>query len=501
MAQSSGVVGGGRPLEAFDASAVRVAGDAARYEVAKTAAGVSVTVAQNERTATRSLDYFIGSGAVGRSYASRVGKFLFQAPVSFYTAAGRWDVSPGFEKASDPGLTRPVEPSCLRCHASQVQHLPGTANGYAEPAFREGGIGCERCHGPGAAHVRAMQSAQTNVKGHAIVNPAKLDPARRDSVCAQCHLSGASEIGRGRQLSAFRAGELFSDYVAVFQWSSKPVSGALAVNSHFERMTQSGCRKAAGPKFWCGTCHDPHDVPAKTAVSSYYRERCFQCHDSQSCTAPSAQRANASDDCIRCHMPRTGAPTVKHAAFTDHSIPRRPVEDVEPTRNPTLVPVFAEGVSDRELGLAHADVALGSNNRVWGMRAFELLQSAVQKHPADARVASQLGQLFDRMKNPERACELYAQAVRFDPTAVAPKINLGACFANQGQLEEAMKLWADVVERAPGMEAARSNLAVAQYQRGAIEAARSTLAEGLRINPFSERLSELLKQVESTKAR
>ena len=73
-----------------------------------------------------------------------------------------------------------------------------------------------------------------NRKGPArIVNPSKLDPAHRDSICAQCHLTGVARIARVRaKRESYRPGELLSDYSAFFVWSGAE-SPALSVNSLF----------------------------------------------------------------------------------------------------------------------------------------------------------------------------------------------------------------------------------------------------------------------------
>ena len=69
----------------------------------------------------RQLDYYIGSGAAGRSFLYARDGFLFEAPVTWYTQSGKWDVSPGYERDSVSRWNRAVEPSCLACHASQTQ--------------------------------------------------------------------------------------------------------------------------------------------------------------------------------------------------------------------------------------------------------------------------------------------------------------------------------------------------------------------------------------------
>src|SRR5450755_1766575 len=41
--------------------------------------------------------YAVGDGKAGFSYLVRIGDYLFQSPVSFYSQAGAWDVTPGYE--------------------------------------------------------------------------------------------------------------------------------------------------------------------------------------------------------------------------------------------------------------------------------------------------------------------------------------------------------------------------------------------------------------------
>ena len=121
----------------------------------------------------RQLSYYIGSGVAGRSFAYARDGFLFEAPITWYAQTGSWDVSPGYGSDSASRWSRPIEPSCLFCHASQVRWREGTQNAYGDPAFGQNGIGCERCHGPGSLHVEGKAK---------MVNPAKLEPARRDAV-------------------------------------------------------------------------------------------------------------------------------------------------------------------------------------------------------------------------------------------------------------------------------------------------------------------------------
>ena len=187
MAQSSGRVGPGSPVEKLPAGTVADASSGATYRIdpGNDSLQMSFKRPRTGVSGARDLKWFIGSGNVGRSFAFSVDGFLFQAPVSYYSSPGRWDLSPGYAGKHNIDLAKPIEEPCLYCHASLAQPVANTQNRYLDPPFLESGVGCERCHGPGQKHLKTHRD---------IVNPAKLDAARRDSICQQCHLTGAARV-------------------------------------------------------------------------------------------------------------------------------------------------------------------------------------------------------------------------------------------------------------------------------------------------------------------
>jgi hypothetical protein len=390
----------------------------------------------------RRLEYYIGSGAEGRSFLYRQGAFLFEAPITWYARKNAWDASPGYEGDRVSRWNRAVEPSCLLCHASQTQWREGTQNGYRDPPFDHDGISCERCHGPGSFHVEG--------KG-AMVNPAKLDGARRDSVCAQCHLSGEARIPRaGRQLADYRAGDLISEFVAYFV-PDEPA--ALQVNSHVEKLAQSTCKRSAGDRLWCGSCHDPHRLPAASDRAGFFRSRCLTCHEVASCMR--------GPDCISCHMPKTPASDARHGVFTDHSIPRVSVQPV--ASSSWRLRGFSKSDSgDRELGLAYAEVAARTGDRRQQSEAIRLLTHASQ----DADVKARLGFLLEGAGAPDRAESLYQSALVQDPNQIAAMVNLGRLLGSEGFLDRAIALWREALRRNPCLEEAGYNLQVALRAKG-----------------------------------
>lgn len=397
-----------------------------------------VKLSKRSERETRHLTYYFGSGAAGRSFGYVRDGFLFEAPVTWYTQTGSWDVSPGYQSDTVSRWSRPIDPSCLFCHASQPRWHEGTVNGYADPAFDQDGVGCERCHGPGSLHVQGKAK---------MMNPANLSPPLRDSVCAQCHLTGESRVARaGRRIEDYRPGDALSDFVAVFV----PVnSNGFQVNSHVEKLAESGCKRAAGDRLWCGTCHDPHTTPAASERAAWYRAKCLTCHDTSQC--------NRGFDCTTCHMPKNRAADANHGVFTDHSIPRVPGA----VRNQSAASWRLRGFAaadqgERELGLAYAEIGVRTGNPDQQAEAIRLLSGK-----ADAEAQVRLADLEERAGNPKQAMSLYQSALREDPNAVVAMVNLGRLYGSSGELDEAIRLWRDALERNPCLAEAGENLQIA----------------------------------------
>ncbi len=389
-----------------------------------------------------SIDYFIGSNAEGRSYLHSRDGYLFELPVTWYVRKNAWDASPGYEKLSEVKLNRAVEPVCLLCHSSQVRPVLGTQNRYGDPPFLEGGVSCERCHGPGSEHIRAPGKVR-------MVNPAKLDPEKRDSVCSQCHLTGEARIDRpGRRFAEFQAGQLLSNYATYFVWKLGRTD--LKVTSHVEKLAASRCKQAAGDALWCGSCHDVHTNADKS------QQACVSCH---------AAAHRQDERCASCHMPKTRAVDANHGVMTDHSIPRVPRRSELPKKSGLAA--FLGKADDRSLGLAYAE--LGDS------RAREYLPRA---KPADWQVSLRLA-VFEQ--DPARAAALYESVLKEHPGEPAALVNLGGLYAAAGRTKEAAALWTRALEANPAIEEAVLNLS----QVLSTPQAQELLKKYLVINPAS----------------
>jgi hypothetical protein len=367
---------------------------------------------------------------------------------------GKWDLSPGYERYNQPYVVRPVLPGCLECHSSRVQHLEGTQNGYADTPFLEGGVSCERCHGPGSEHI--AKPTREN-----IVNPSKLEAERRDSVCAQCHLTGEARVARaGQKPNSFTAGDRLQDHVAVFVRANG--AGRMRVTSHVENLAQSACKQASGDKMWCGTCHDPHTDPSKVD----YRAKCLTCHQ--------PHKDNKGSDCVSCHMPKNTVTDAQHVVYTDHAIPRKPRQhQASQSADMALKPFGAGKAEDRDLGTAYA--MRGQRDK-----AFALLNSST---PRDAEALMYLADLHKQRGNRDHAIHLFEEAMRLDPAQLTGSVTLGAIRMEQGDYNEAIRLWKDALSKNPGLLLTRTNLAAALLQAGAKGEAEAVLSEAKKYNP------------------
>jgi hypothetical protein len=149
------------------------------------------------------LDYYVGSNTRGRTYLYSIDGFVYQSPINYYSAHKLWDMSPGYQHEQEMPLNHPAGPQCLFCHASRIQATtPGTRNRFAGAPFLQNGVGCERCHGPGGAHVRDPGAAARRSEGQ-----------RLHTVSSRGALADRAAGTGARRLPAWRSPRRFRDDV------------------------------------------------------------------------------------------------------------------------------------------------------------------------------------------------------------------------------------------------------------------------------------------------
>jgi predicted CXXCH cytochrome family protein len=434
------------------------------------------------------LAYFIGSNTRGRTYLFERDGYWFETPVNRYAKKRVWDMAPNYLTAREMPLTLPVDANCLHCHVSGVETaLPGARNHFAHAPFAHGGIGCASCHGDVSEHVRTKGKA-------AVLNPGKLDAARRDSVCLQCHLEGETAVYRlGHSLATYRPGDALFDSVAYFVRQGEVGPNGRAT-SQYEALLQSACKRASGDRMTCTTCHDPH-ASQTTATSAarvaYYRAKCLGCHTGAKFAAAHHPE---QPDCATCHMPRSASEDIAHEQVTDHriQIPRgiiSPGETERGSKGGTLAPIGDEKTTERELGLAYAQMAQRGDRQsretaLILLRKAKALEAATVK---DAELHTELGFLEQESGDIHAADREYRTALAADPDDGTARGNLAVLFAGTGDYATAVLLWQRVFDADPAEAAAGYNLALGQCRLGRKEDAEATLKRLLRFAPDDQR--------------
>ena len=443
------------------------------FEIQSTSAGMRQRLERNGFTGEFPVAYVIGSGNHAFGYLVDVGGYLFQSPVSYYSKKRIWDVAPGYEGDRNPDFTRPVTMECLLCHSGRPLGVDGTLNKFQSPPFAAESISCDRCHGAADAHLRQPSAAN-------IVNPAKLPPRARDSVCEQCHLGGEARIPNpGRRIAEFQPGHELEEILSVYVYES-PARSGLKVVSHAEQLALSVCARSSAGKLWCGTCHNPHDKPETAAV--YYRARCLGCHGE----ALVRRHPGPSQDCIACHMQRQPARDGGHTAFTDHRISRRPAPPARTAESPRKLVAWcapSDAIARRNLGLANITVGEREESAFHMDAGFRLLSDVYESSPDDPAVLTALGLVLLRKGRPVEAARLYEKALSLQPAFAPYHINVATAWNEAGETAKAISHLEKAIEMDPSLEKAYRKLGDIYLKRKQRDKLRETLQRYLNFMP------------------
>jgi hypothetical protein len=467
---------------------------------------------------TWKLDFVIGAGEDGYGFLVQKDRYLFEAPLSYYTTTRSWGFSPGFE-IHNRGFTRPILDRCIVCHSGRPNPVPGQIGLYKDPPFDELAVGCENCHGPGGRHV--LERTQDQVTGAplpagpdpSIVNPGRLSGWLADNVCMRCHQGQDVRVNMpGKTAQDFRPGMRFGDFVSIFKIAPDPGAPASALPlEHYLGMVLSKCYRAGGD-LHCVTCHDPH-VPSSAPVAmDHYRAQCLRCHNDQSCRADSAQRQATTppDDCLTCHMPKRTVTTIVHAALTDHSIPAKPspaLQRSDRKRKPELLLLTAQPNNWNRLETVPPAILFQAYDSLIGEghNEFEPLlerlmpQVAASPHaqPAVLRALARAEFRHNTSAGNRKALEYMRDVLRAGDPNIDDYLFLATLYARSSQPKEAVAILEKARAASPYFRETYENLAKDYMELGQYGDALNVLVKGIELFPDDATLRDLQKKANS----
>jgi tetratricopeptide (TPR) repeat protein len=428
----------------------------------------------------KEIHYVLGSGNHVRTFLHQNSQNkIVELPVAWYSEkGGYWAMNAGYDRPDHQDFRRGVTSECTFCH-----------NAYPDansPSKIPEGIDCQRCHGPGSAHVSAPAPGN-------IVNPARLSSERKLEVCMQCHLESTSRrlpfsVRRfERDVFSFRPGEPLADYMIHFDYA--PGTGRddrFEIVNQAYRLRESACFQMSAGALTCTTCHNPHNVPRGSEATQHYASVCQNCHESLSARHPSSR------DCISCHMPKRRTEDVVHVVMTDHYIQRRkPARDLmaplserhddNPYRGEVVLhyPPELPVTANNELHLSVAQVIQASNLK----EGIPRLKAALEKNPeADGKFYFEMAEAYWGDQKPELAIPMYERAVEKLGDFLPAHHKLGLSLSRTGQPQRGV----EVLERASALAAdptVLNDLALAYRQIGKINDALSALKKAVALEP------------------
>ncbi len=412
------------------------------------------------------IAWVLGSGNRARSYLYQTpAGELFQVALGWYSETRTWGMSPGFEDEGHLGVLRRVKLECMFCHNAFPEVPAGSDLRWKQDTFPTDlpqGTGCQRCHGPGADHIRAVLSGADLQTIHGnIVNPRKLPPEQRDSVCFQCHMLPAVAIVGPRRFDrpvySFRPGELLSDYLVHVDIDEEGIerTDRFEINHHGYRFWQSRCYRESKGELACISCHDPHVKPESTAFRAEVAGICRDCHRDWS-ERHDATTAAGESACVTCHMPTRRTRDVILVTMTDHRIARGPFDLqalVEPiTRTEPII-------TDVEL-LPFGKPPQGDEGELYRLSA------TLRAYPLRGAMQA-MQRVLARSPHP----------------SIVPYLDLVEAQLKAHANEDAEQTSRAILERQPDLLQAHGWLGLAQLAQGDVNAAMASLTRSIEVHP------------------
>jgi predicted CXXCH cytochrome family protein len=347
---------------------------------------------------------------------------LRELPVSYSAVKKCWFQTPGQVEDSF-GTLNTVQHTehCLSCHASFVSW----ENNRLDVSASQFGVSCERCHGPGSAHIEAVHAGDEDLK---IYNAGELSPAKLVQFCAQCH----------RQPGELNPRDVMN------------VTGELARHAGAGLML-SKCYtdSPADSAISCLDCHNPHmnSKEEDLVAPDRYNASCLRCHEDPATEHRTVDLA-INANCIACHM-ETGDYGHGLMEFTSHWI-RNPSEGTplgssqEREVYDALADAYRALLDDPHVGTERKAIAATSLAEVLIMtqqpvEGMEALKQSIQLDPGNPLPFERRAMLYSMLGRKDEAISDYGRAIQLAPKSGPLYLGRAALYQEVGNSAVAME--------------------------------------------------------------
>ena len=445
------------------------------------------------------IRYIIGSGQHTNSHFWVDGNTLYQAPLTYYTQEGKWDLPPGYESVNTR-FQRKIDLECMSCHNAMPQLKSGSVNAFETLPL---GIDCERCHGPGELHVREKQAGQLvdtrKEADYSIVNPKRLPWSLQVDICQRCHLQGNNVLKPGKNFDDFRPGMRLSDVFEVYM-PRYANADYFVMAGHAERLAMSACfvksNKGIQTETYnsqthltCINCHNPH-VSVKETRIEWFNQQCSGCHNPQSqrsellnCSESLKKRQLEPKGCTGCHMPASDTRDIPHVTVHDHRIQR-------PTGKTSALP-SGEALDLYAVNNPNPSPAMLAKAYVSWFEKFEAQPRWLQKadslialYPEQIDLSTRI-QLAYMQSNPQKVRDL-SQSLDLEKCEAWTAYRLAKSLDQLGQLDQAILAYKRAYEQLPLYSDFGAEYANALIRDKKLDAAQAVLNTLIRQQPKNE---------------
>lgn len=236
------------------------------------------------------------------------GALLLMAGLAWQPLAWAQAAAPGAGAYSEKGAD-----TCLDCHGADSDSATYSSaamfkgrhaqRGDARTPFGPGGLQCEACHGPGAAHARNKKAGS--------INSFKSDSAytleQRNGTCLGCHQGGTRTAWHGgahetAKLACTDCHQMHQAKDAVLAKASQPQVCQTCHRAQRADFQKASAHPVRQGKMACSDCHNAHGgSSASSLVKPTLNQTCNSCHADK--RGPVLwEHQPVTEDCSLCHV-------------------------------------------------------------------------------------------------------------------------------------------------------------------------------------------------------